>query len=158
MKSLLSSFFVAPSLIWNNCQSLGNCVSLQHLLFPSTSMELPLYLSICKHHGVFMQGVSSLPGSGTLVQKKLSTQCINDSLGEWINPTCYLYNDLIDVTFLLGYPQKFCSNMLYVLFFFSHCFIVSKTYKDNWHIYSEKKKLTIPIYKDSIIRRKCGYD
>ena len=40
--------FYVPPLVWKNCLSLGNCVSLHHLLVLYISVKQPLYLSVFK--------------------------------------------------------------------------------------------------------------
>lgn len=73
------SLFRSPCPIWNYSQSLGICMSLKHLLYPSVSIELSLYfLSVSflrAQHDVVIQEMSSALDSRIFIWKILNTGC-----------------------------------------------------------------------------------
>ena len=118
--------FYAP-VVWKSCRSLGNCVSLHHLLVSYNSGKQPLCLSLSFlrvwQWGVFIQDTSSVPDSRIFIWNMLKMWHITDSLDEWINSMCHFHNDLICYNLYWNTHRHYTLRYFIYLFLFIHYFV-----------------------------------
>lgn len=102
-------------------------------IFFSEIIYLFIYRLLERAYGVFIQDVSLAPGSRTFIWKMLNTWCKNSSLNEGINWKKYFKN-LIWRNPDNGIPIKIYPSIHYLLFCYSHYFVDSNLFQDNWKI------------------------